>query len=128
MPARGRGSHDRKPTAVAGSALIREGPHVTDTIESSTAAAPEGGAPAAAGKKRGGGLNAMLLADLKSMASGMGISGAGSMKKAQLVEAIKARQSGGGQPPEKPKAAPEKPAAQEQAREQAQAPKQERAP
>src|SRR6478735_1049329 len=96
MPARGRGSPDQKPTAVAGSALIREGPHVTDTIESSTAAAPEGGAPAAAGKKRGGGLNAMLLADLKSMASGMGISGAGSMKKAQLVEAIKARQSGGG--------------------------------
>jgi len=32
----------------------------------------------------------MLLADLKAMAGGMGISGAGSMKKAQLVEAIKA--------------------------------------
>ncbi|WP_086000429.1 MULTISPECIES: transcription termination factor Rho [unclassified Nocardioides] len=37
----------------------------------------------------------MLLADLKAMAAGMGISGAGSMKKAQLVEAIKAHQSGG---------------------------------
>ena len=37
----------------------------------------------------------MLLADLKSMAAGMGISGAGSMKKAQLVDAIKAAQSGG---------------------------------
>ncbi len=36
----------------------------------------------------------MLLADLKSMAAGMGIPGAGSMKKAQLVEAIKAAQSG----------------------------------
>ena len=35
----------------------------------------------------------MLLADLKSMAGGMGIAGAGSMKKAQLVEAIKAAQS-----------------------------------
>ncbi len=35
----------------------------------------------------------MLLADLKSMAGGMGISGAGSMKKAQLVEAIKLAQS-----------------------------------
>lgn len=46
------------------------------------------------GKKRGGGLNSMLLADLKSMAAGLGISGAGSMKKAQLVEAIKAHQSG----------------------------------
>ena len=44
----------------------------------------------------------MLLADLKSMAAGMGISGAGSMKKAQLVDAIKAAQSGqaGGQPGE----------------------------
>ncbi|RYC14885.1 transcription termination factor Rho [Nocardioides zhouii] len=31
----------------------------------------------------------MLLADLKSMATGIGIAGAGSMKKAELVEAIK---------------------------------------
>lgn len=38
----------------------------------------------------------MLLADLKSMAGGMGIAGAGSMKKAQLVEAIKAAQGGTG--------------------------------
>jgi transcription termination factor Rho len=36
----------------------------------------------------------MLLADLKSMAGGLGIRGAGSMKKAQLVEAIKAAQAG----------------------------------
>ena len=36
----------------------------------------------------------MLLADLKSMAGGLGIRGAGSMKKAQLVDAIKAAQSG----------------------------------
>lgn len=45
-------------------------------------------------RKRGGGLNAMLIADLKAMASGMGIAGSGSMKKAQLVEAIKAAQGG----------------------------------
>ena len=55
-------------------------------------------APAAStAKKRGktgGGLSSMLLADLKSMAGGMGVSGAASMKKAQLVEAIKAAQSG----------------------------------
>ena len=37
----------------------------------------------------------MLLADLKAMAGGMGIRGAGSMKKAQLVDAIKAAQAGG---------------------------------
>jgi transcription termination factor Rho len=36
----------------------------------------------------------MLLADLKAMAGGMGISGAGAMKKAQLVEAIKSAQAG----------------------------------
>ncbi|MGH3345926.1 MAG: transcription termination factor Rho [Nocardioides sp.] len=37
----------------------------------------------------------MLIADLKSMAGGLGISGAGSMKKAELISAIKAAQSGG---------------------------------
>ncbi|CAA9396016.1 transcription termination factor Rho, partial [uncultured Nocardioides sp.] len=36
-----------------------------------------------------------LLAELKTMAGGMGIAGAASMKKAQLVDAIKAAQSGG---------------------------------
>jgi len=56
---------------------------VTETIEPTTP------------KKRGGGLSSMLLADLKQMAGGMGIAGAGSMKKAQLVEAIKAAQAGG---------------------------------
>jgi transcription termination factor Rho len=71
---------------------------VTETIDSTTAAA-EASAPAAgdAPKKRGGGLNSMLLADLKSLASGMGIAGAGSMKKAQLVEAIKSAQGKTGQ-------------------------------
>ncbi|WP_238997990.1 transcription termination factor Rho [Nocardioides limicola] len=39
----------------------------------------------------------MLIADLKGMAAGLGIAGAGSMKKAQLVEAIKAAQSGSAQ-------------------------------
>jgi len=50
----------------------------------------------------------MLLADLKSMAVGLGISGAGSMKKAQLVDAIKATQSGGARPAEAPAPAPER--------------------
>ena len=50
-------------------------------------------------KKRTGGLNAMLLADLKAMATSMGIQGAGAMKKAQLVEAIKSAQAGAGAPP-----------------------------
>ncbi|WP_343901253.1 Rho termination factor N-terminal domain-containing protein, partial [Nocardioides aquaticus] len=50
-------------------------------------------APAA--RKRSGGLSTMLIADLRSMAVGLGVSGAGSLKKAQLVEAIKAAQSPG---------------------------------
>jgi transcription termination factor Rho len=62
---------------------------VTETIESNAAASG-----ADAPKKRGGGLSSMLLADLKSMAGGMGIPGASKMKKAQLVEAIKSAQSG----------------------------------
>ena len=37
----------------------------------------------------------MLLADLPAMAGGLGVTGAGTMKKAQLVEAIKAVQAGG---------------------------------
>ncbi|HEY1134639.1 MAG TPA: Rho termination factor N-terminal domain-containing protein, partial [Nocardioides sp.] len=60
---------------------------MTETIDSAAAEQTP--------KKRGG-LNSLLLADLKSMAGGLGISGAGGMKKAQLVDAIKAAQAGGG--------------------------------
>ncbi|NGN92094.1 transcription termination factor Rho [Nocardioides sp. KC13] len=83
---------------------------MTETMEST---APE---PNAAPKKRGG-LGGMLLADLKAMANGMGISGANSMKKAQLIDAIKAAQSSRAQSAPAEKAAkpaaekaPEKPA------------------
>jgi transcription termination factor Rho len=69
---------------------------VTDTIDStSTDAAGSGAGSATAPKKKSGGLNSLLLADLKAMAGGLGVPGAGSMKKAQLVEAIKAAQAGG---------------------------------
>lgn len=60
---------------------------MTETIEPTTS----GGAA----RKRGGGLSSMLIADLRSMAGGMGIPGAATMKKAQLVEAIKGAQTGG---------------------------------
>ncbi|MBS2938766.1 transcription termination factor Rho [Nocardioides sp. J2M5] len=60
--------------------------------ENVDATTPDGPAPKAA--RKSGGLSSMLLADLKSMAAGLGVAGAGSMKKAQLVEAIKAAQSG----------------------------------
>jgi transcription termination factor Rho len=68
---------------------------VTDTLEPAADAAPS------TPRKRSGGLNAMLLADLKAMAAGMGITGAGAMKKAQLVDAIKAAQAGGAPPAER---------------------------
>jgi transcription termination factor Rho len=49
----------------------------------------------------------MLIADLKSMAGSMGIPGASTMKKAQLVEAIKSAQSGSAsKPASKPAASP----------------------
>ena len=66
---------------------------MTETIDSTAGGETSASADAKSPKKRGGGLNSMLIADLKSMATGMGIAGAGSMKKAQLVEAIKSAQS-----------------------------------
>ncbi|MFL6004069.1 MAG: Rho termination factor N-terminal domain-containing protein, partial [Nocardioides sp.] len=69
---------------------------MTETIDSTAEGEASASAAGNAPKKRGGGLNSMLIADLKSMASGMGIAGAGSMKKAQLVEAIKSAQNKSG--------------------------------
>jgi transcription termination factor Rho len=37
----------------------------------------------------------MLLPELKQMAGGLGIKGVGGMRKSQLIDAIKAAQSGG---------------------------------
>jgi transcription termination factor Rho len=87
---------------------------VTETIEPTTP------------KKRGGGLNSMLLADLKQMAGGMGIAGAGSMKKAQLIEAIKAAQAGGKRADAPRKSAEPKDDSGKAARRKADAPKAER--
>ena len=52
-------------------------------------------APVAGGaKRRAAGLSGMLLPELKQMAGGLGIKGAGGMRKSQLIDAIKAAQSG----------------------------------
>ncbi|MDP9823849.1 transcription termination factor Rho [Nocardioides massiliensis] len=53
-------------------------------------------------RSSGGGLSSLLLPELKQLAGGLGIKGAGGMRKGQLIEAIQAAQ-GGGQPaqPEK---------------------------
>ena len=63
-----------------------------------TAAAPptaESGGPAPA--RGGGGLSTKLLPELKQIAGGLGIRGVSAMKKAQLVEAIRAAQQTSGQ-------------------------------
>ncbi len=61
---------------------------MTETTESAAADA------AATGGRRKGGLNAMLLPELKQLAGGLGIKTTG-MRKGDLVEAIKAAQGGG---------------------------------
>jgi transcription termination factor Rho len=45
-------------------------------------------------RRRAGGLDGMVLAELQQLAGSLGISGTGRMRKSQLVEAIRAAQSG----------------------------------
>jgi transcription termination factor Rho len=47
-------------------------------------------------RKRAAGLSGMVLAELQSLAGELGISGTARMRKGQLIDAIKERQSGGG--------------------------------
>lgn len=69
-----------------------------------TAAAPATDASAApasgAGsrRRRGTGLEGMVLAELQQVASGLGIRGTARMRKSQLIEVIKEAQAGGGAP------------------------------
>ncbi|HEX6247712.1 MAG TPA: transcription termination factor Rho [Nocardioidaceae bacterium] len=58
----------------------------------------------------------MLLPELKQVAAGLGIKGIGGMRKSQLIDAIKAAQSGGqpgGQAPAAPAAAQQRPVTEE---------------
>ncbi len=71
-------------------------------------------APAKAPRRRGTGLNAMVLPELQQIASGLGIKGVGKMRKGALIEAIQAAQGGGASAPSAPTAAtsaPQAPAA-----------------
>ncbi|WP_320784611.1 transcription termination factor Rho [Streptomyces sp. CRN 30] len=68
-----------------------------------TAAAPatDASAPAAGAgsrRRRGTGLEGMVLAELQQVASGLGIRGTARMRKSQLIEVIKEAQAGGGAP------------------------------
>ena len=67
---------------------------MTDTAEAAPTHESGGRAASARG---GGGLSTKLLPELKQIAGGLGIKGASAMKKAQLVEAIRAAQSSSGQ-------------------------------
>ena len=62
---------------------------------SETTTSPAGTTDAPSGQSaRSGGLSSKLLPELKQIAGGLGIKGVSSMKKAQLVDAIRAAQSG----------------------------------
>jgi transcription termination factor Rho len=80
---------------------------VTQTSEPTSATGAEQAPEQSGGgaKRRGGGLSGMLLPELKQLAGGLGIKGVAGMRKSQLIDAIKAAQSGaqsggqsGGQP------------------------------
>jgi transcription termination factor Rho len=69
-----------------------------------TAAAPatDASAPATGAgsrRRRGTGLDGMVLAELQQVASGLGIRGTARMRKSQLIEVIKEAQAGGGARP-----------------------------
>ncbi|MFF4352729.1 transcription termination factor Rho [Streptomyces sp. NPDC001530] len=77
-----------------------------------TAAAPatDASAPATGAgsrRRRGTGLEGMVLAELQQVASGLGIRGTARMRKSQLIEVIKEAQAGGGAPAAKAEAATE---------------------
>ena len=96
-------------TGLAGSPRrprIMEGPLVSDTTEilgggptaSEDAPAAAGAtAPTSKSRSRGGpGLSSLLMPELQRIAQTLAIPGAGRMRKSQLIEAIEARQVGGG--------------------------------
>lgn len=64
-------------------------------------------APAKAPRRRGTGLNAMVLPELQQIAAGLGIKGVGKMRKGALIEAIQAAQGGGSSAPAAATSAPQ---------------------
>jgi transcription termination factor Rho len=66
---------------------------LTDIAEATSAAPAEG---AAGRKRKGSGLDAMVLPELKQLAGSLGLKGTGAMRKGQLIEAIQSAQRGSG--------------------------------
>lgn len=69
-----------------------------DTPATDASAAPATGASAGSRRRRGTGLDGMVLAELQQVASGLGIKGTARMRKSQLIEVIKEAQATGGAP------------------------------
>ncbi|MEV3870479.1 transcription termination factor Rho [Streptomyces sp. NPDC049906] len=73
------------------------------TVDTAAAPATDASAAPATGassgrRRRGTGLEGMVLAELQQVASGLGIRGTARMRKSQLIEVIKEAQAGGGAP------------------------------
>ncbi|MFJ9742524.1 transcription termination factor Rho [Streptomyces sp. NPDC101166] len=77
----------------------------TAAAPSTDASAPATGAGSR--RRRGTGLEGMVLAELQQVASGLGIRGTARMRKSQLIEVIKEAQAGSGAPAAKADAAAE---------------------
>jgi transcription termination factor Rho len=65
---------------------------VSDTTDTLPAAGPDSGPPQTSKARKGSGLSGMVLAELQTVASGLGITGTTRMRKGELIEAIKAKQ------------------------------------
>ncbi|TCC34031.1 transcription termination factor Rho [Kribbella speibonae] len=65
---------------------------MTETVEASSG---DAATSTARRRKAGSGLEGMLLPELKQLAGTLGIKGTGALRKGQLIEAIKAAQTGG---------------------------------
>ncbi len=65
---------------------------ITETLDPAPASAD--GTATKTRRKSGTGLNGMVLAELQGVASSLGISGTGRMRKSQLIEAIESARSG----------------------------------
>src|SRR6185503_11979194 len=68
---------------------------LSDTTDVTSEVSSEGAEAGATRRRRSPGLSGMLLSELQSMASSLGISGTARMRKGELVTAIQERQSAG---------------------------------
>jgi len=72
---------------------------VTSDVSNADVSTPEENAGASRRRRAGSGLTAMLLPELQSMASSLGISGTARLRKGELIAAIQEQQGGDGRVP-----------------------------